>query len=74
MSRRYYVSVIDGGNYRFLAGPFATHDEALAKVDAARELAIEYDRKAWFYTYGTARAPKGWDKPGIFNAQLELAT
>ena len=71
MSRRYYVSVIDGTDYRFLAGPFDTHAEALAKVDAARELAIDYDQKAWFYAFGTARAPEGYNKPGIFNAQLD---
>ena len=70
MTRYYYVSVIDGAEYRFLAGPFDTHAEALAHVEPARKLAIEYDRKAWFYGFGTARAPAGYDKPGIFDTQL----
>lgn len=69
-ARRYYVSVVDGAAYRFLAGPFDTHGDALAQVDAARKLAIEYDRKAHFYAFGTAKAPAGYDTPGIFNAQL----
>lgn len=72
--RRYYVSVVDGADYRFLAGPFDTHDEARAQVEPARKLAIDYDRKAWFYAFGTAKAPAGYDKPGIFNAQLGSIT
>lgn len=70
--RRFYVSVIDGARYAFLAGPFATHEEALAKVDAARKRADEVDPRAWFYAYGTAQAPEGYDRPGILNADLGL--
>ena len=71
-ARRYYVSVIDGTAYRFLAGPFDTHAEALTKVDDARKAAIDYDRKAHFYGFGTARAPAGYSAPGIFNTELGL--
>ena len=43
----YYVSVVRDtakgphSDYRLLAGPFPTHEEALAWVDRARELALE---------------------------------
>ncbi len=69
-ARRFYVSVRDGAAFRFLAGPFDTHGEALGQVEAARKLAIAYDRKAWFYAFGTARAPAGYSTPGIFNVEL----
>ena len=49
--RYYYVSVIDGADYRFLAGPYDTHEEAESKVDVARQLAIEYDPKALGKSY-----------------------
>lgn len=68
--RYFYVSVIDGARHGFLAGPFQTHDEALAKVDAARAAANEVDPRAWFYAYGTAKAPDGYDRPGVLNDKL----
>ncbi len=71
--RSYYVSVVDGSDYRFLAGPFDTRVEALTKVEPARKAAIAYDRKAHFYGFGVAKAPAGWDKPGVFNVELGVA-
>lgn len=70
MARKFYVSVIDGPRFNFLAGPFDTHEEALAKVDAARAKANEVNDRAWFYAYGTAQAPEGYDKPGLLNDLL----
>ncbi len=67
---KFYVSVVDGPDYRFLAGPYDTHAEALAMVESARRLAVQYDPKAHFYAYGTAKAPAGYDKPGIFALKL----
>ncbi len=49
----YYVSVIDGPRKALVEGPFATHAEALARVDAARDECT--DPRAWFMAWGTAR-------------------
>lgn len=73
MPRKFYVSAIDGPRHSFLAGPFDTHEEALGLVDTARQKANEIDPKAWFYAYGTARAPEGYDKPGILNDLLGVS-
>lgn len=70
----YYVTVVDAGRALALAGPFDTHPEALAQVAPARDLAVEYDLKAHFYAFGTARtegAGKGFP-PGCFNKQLGI--
>ena len=53
----YYVSVIDGGQYGFLLGPYRTHAEAEANVPRAKGLAREADDRAFWYAYGTAGAP-----------------
>lgn len=52
-ARHYYASVRDAGRTGLLAGPYATHAEALDKVDAARAKAVAADGYAWFYAYGT---------------------
>jgi hypothetical protein len=70
MPRKFYVSAIDGPRYTFLAGPFNTHQEALDLVDSARTKANEVDPRAWFYAYGTAQAPEGYEKPGVLNDLL----
>ncbi len=49
----YYVSVIDGPRKALVEGPFATHAEALARVDVARMECN--DPRGWFYAWGTAR-------------------
>ena len=67
----YYVSVIDGPRHALLAGPFVTHREALDMVDAARRVAVEVDRKSWFYAFGTCRAETG-HCDGILNRQLGI--
>ena len=36
---RYYVTAIDGPRRYFLAGPWPTHGEALAQVEAVRRYA-----------------------------------
>lgn len=67
----FYVTVISGPRWAALAGPFRTHEEALAKVDACRELAQKADAFAWFYAYGTAKLSDG-HAVGRFNQELEL--
>ena len=69
----YYVSVVRASDYRLLAGPFPTHQEALAWVDRAKAVAATLDPKAHWYGYGTVAMAPGYQKPGMLNASLGLA-
>lgn len=65
---RYYVSVMDAGRYAFLLGPFDTHEEALAHVDAANRKACEVDPRAHWYAFGTAKLKDQESYPdGVLN-------
>lgn len=59
----YYVSVIDGPRTGLLLGPFDHHLGALFKVPAVRKQALELDRFAAFYGFGTARVECCDDPP-----------
>lgn len=50
-----YVTAIDGDTPHFVAGPYATHHEALALVGAVREHARRRDRRGDTMAWGTAR-------------------
>jgi hypothetical protein len=52
----YYVTCIDEETDRraALAGPFETHEEALAQVDICRRAACEKYPAAHWYLFGTA--------------------
>lgn len=52
----YYVSAIDGTRKVFARGPFPTHREALAVVDATRAIVSRHDPRAPWYAWGTARS------------------
>lgn len=65
----YYVTVVDAGRVGYLAGPFRTHEGALAAVDKCQELAYEADPYSHFYAFGTAKRPNGY-REGLFNAKL----
>jgi len=67
----YYVSVRKSHQFGLLAGPFATHDEALTWVEPAREVAIRFDEWAWFYVFGTC-STSATSRPGRLNTQLGL--
>lgn len=51
----FYVSVTNGKKYVALAGPYDTHDAALAAVPEARRKAFDADPRAPWYAYGTCR-------------------
>lgn len=71
----YYVSVIDQGRRALLAGPWPTHAEALAQVDAVRVKACELDPRGCWYAFGTARLPDDDSVPiryGSLNKHLNL--
>ena len=61
----FYVSVINGNDYRLLAGPYATKEEAENTMPKAREIACKVDERAWFYAFGTCKAET--NQPGILN-------
>jgi hypothetical protein len=70
----YYVTVRrsnsnsgSDGEHRRLRGPFRNdHVAALAAVDEARQRAYEYDPRAHWYAYGTARSDDDLG-PGLFD-------
>ena len=66
----YYVSVRDGERSALLAGPFATHPEALAAVRATRVVAQAKDVKSAFYAFGTARLELPTTRLGLLNEYL----
>jgi hypothetical protein len=52
----FYATVhIGRDQFRALAGPCTTHEEALALAPLARERAERMDPRAVFYSYGTAQ-------------------
>lgn len=62
----FYVSVINGNDYRLLAGPYSTKEEAENMMPKAREIACKVDERAWFYAFGTCKADM--QQKGILNA------
>ena len=79
MNGGFYVSMIREAGTKaqrvaLLAGPFDTHDEALALVDRATNLAFEVDPWSGFDAFGTVRMKDEYRKPGVLNARLGIAT
>lgn len=56
-SRHFYVDMIEGKRVWLIAGPFATHEAALARVNEARERAIAHDPMKHFAAIGTCSQP-----------------
>jgi hypothetical protein len=75
-TKKFYVTMVrePGPNQRvaWLAGPFDTHDDALAQVTAARKKAEEVDPRAVFDAFGTSglTMPEGKHPPGKLNEML----
>jgi hypothetical protein len=63
----YYVSAVDGPSWWRMAGPYNTHQEALADVERARSIAVKHDGRAWFMGWGTIRDREGKREPGNLN-------
>lgn len=69
----YYVTIRRGDRYQCLAGPFRDdHAMALSLVDKARKLATDLEPRAVFDSFGTARLPSEYEKPGLLNEALGL--
>lgn len=56
-ARDFYVSMIRDKKYRLMAGPFATHDEALKFVEPVRKEAERLDPRSHFDLFGTCSKP-----------------
>ncbi len=63
----YYVSAIDAGTTYLMAGPYNTHEAALADVDKALRIADDIDGRAWFMGWGTIRMRNDYRIPGKLN-------
>lgn len=69
----YYVSVVDGPKkFQVLAGPYKTHQEALALVPTVTRIAQDVDPRAAFYAFGTVAMKPDFTKPGILNDKIIL--
>ena len=64
----YYVSALDGPKTYLMAGPYAAHQDALAMVATAREVAERNDHsgKSVWMAWGTVRI-EGCEKIGRLN-------
>ena len=70
---RYYVSVLDGGRWLAVVGPFLTHQEALGRVNAVSVVVCNQynpDGRADFYAYGTVAMPHDYVTPGRLNPEV----
>lgn len=68
--RDYFVTMRRDKRTAFLAGPFATHTEALERVDAARQAASKVDPWSDFDSFGTSSLPTGSGVVGKLNTML----
>jgi hypothetical protein len=67
----YYVSVRDGAKFALVAGPFRTHEAALAAVKLVTHVGCDADPWGQFYAWGTCRAENGYAE-GSLNRKLHL--
>lgn len=70
---RYYVSVLDGGRWLAVVGPFLTHQAALGRVEVVSRVVCERynpDGRADFYAYGTVAMPHDYVMPGQLNPEV----
>jgi hypothetical protein len=63
----YYVTCIDGDKWWKMAGPYATHAEALADQKRVRRIADDIDPRSVWKSWGTAKMKDGYSEPGTMN-------
>jgi len=75
--KKYYVTMIrnPGPTQRvaLLAGPFIKHDDALALVDRARNIACEVDPLSHWDAFGTSGIESDNHRPGTLNGKLGVS-
>lgn len=65
--KAFYVTLIrDDKRIAWLAGPYATHEEALALVDRAWAKACDLDSRCHFYARGTTSITRPTDRLSDF--------
>lgn len=70
-ARDYYVSMIRDSRYALMAGPFATHAEALQMVDPVKKEAGRLDPFCDFDAFGTcSMLRRSTNKDGWLNVWL----
>ena len=57
---KYYVTAVDHRRVALLAGPFTSHEAALARVAVSKRIAEQVNDRAIWWAYGTSR-----DKGGV---------
>lgn len=73
--RDYYVSMLRGSRYALMAGPFATHQDALDMVDPVRREADRLDPRCAFDAFGTCSLPRSpHNKGGWLNVYVGAKT
>jgi hypothetical protein len=71
--REFFVSIVRSSTqHGLLAGPFATHAEALAMLPAARAEATRLDAWSDFDAFGTCSLPAGSRRRGVLNDNLGM--
>lgn len=50
--KNYYVTCMDYGKVGIVAGPWPTYHDAEKHVNIVRDIAVENNAKAWFYSWG----------------------
>lgn len=68
--RDYFVSIRRDSRSGLLAGPFATHSEALFRLDDAKRMACKLDPWADFDAFGTMSLPSPSGRVGVLNDRL----
>lgn len=70
ISKRFYVSVLDGSRHVLALGPFDTHAEALDRVGDVEVYVRERDARAPWYAFGTCGVDAERHPRGKLNAAL----
>jgi len=54
----HYVTVIDGSRKGFLLGPYTNEADAIANIKRGKDLAIEHNHDAVWYSFGHASSTR----------------
>lgn len=68
----YFVTALDAGFLWYMAGPYATHREALAAVGAAMAIGIKNNPWSYFFSWGTVKGSSRSEPGSITKARLLL--
>lgn len=68
----YYVSVINGDDYRLVSGPYRTKERAEAKVNTVRKYVVDNYANGIWYGYGVAKVTSERLFPGCLDDQFHF--